>query len=130
MAFTFEQPVNRYFDRCSTVRFFFVRKVMMCSQAKGFVVLPGGIGTLDELFEVLALIQTKRMRPKPVVLLGKAYWQPLLILLEEMVIARTVAPTDLALIRVTDDIRHAVDFLIEPTSSFPFEPIEQTSPAA
>jgi uncharacterized protein (TIGR00730 family) len=117
MAFTFEQAENRYFNRCATVRYFFVRKVVMCRLATGFAVLPGGIGTLDELFEVLALIQTKRMRRKPIILIGRTYWQPLLIVLEQMVAAKTVASADVALIKVTDDIRDAVGFFAEPTAS-------------
>jgi uncharacterized protein (TIGR00730 family) len=130
MAFTFEQPVNRYFDRCATVRYFFVRKVVMCKMANGFAVLPGGIGTLDELFEILALIQTKRMRRKPIVLLGAAYWQPLLILLDQMVSAGTVAPRDVALIKVTDDISDAIGSFVEPTSCVVFDPVQNGSQVA
>ena len=124
IAFTFREPINGYLDRCSTVRYFFVRKVVMCRPAIGFAVLPGGIGTLDELFEILVLIQTKRMRPKPIVLLGTAYWRPLVILLEEMVVAGTIAAGDMRLIKVTDDISDAVAFLAKPTGSALFEPVE------
>jgi uncharacterized protein (TIGR00730 family) len=125
MAFSFEQPSNQYMDRSATVRYFFVRKVVMCRQATGFAVLPGGIGTLDELFEILALIQTKRMRPKPIVLIGTAYWRPLMSLLDEMVVAGTVAPKDVALITVTDDITDAVRFLVEPSRSARLEPLDR-----
>ena len=130
MAFSFEQRANRHFDRCATVRYFFVRKVVMCRHATGFAVLPGGIGTLDELFEILALIQTKRMPAKPVVLLGQAYWQPLLVLLEEMVAAGTIAPGDMALIKVTDDIRAAVAYFTDRTGTVPRGLLESASPAA
>ena len=129
MAFAFEQRANRHFDRCATVRYFFVRKVVMCRHAIGFAVLPGGIGTLDELFEILALIQTKRMLPKPIILLGRAYWRPLLILLEEMVAARMIAPADLRLITVTDEIDDAVSCLTDPVRSVPGEPAESRSTA-
>jgi uncharacterized protein (TIGR00730 family) len=130
MAFPFEQKVTRYFDRSVTVRYFFVRKVVMCRQATGFVVLPGGIGTLDELFEVLALIQTKRMRQKPIVLLGRTYWQPMLTLLSDMVAAGTIAPSDLELITVTDDVNHAIAFLTQSTAAIHGAPLESRSPAA
>lgn len=113
MAFPFEQEVNGHVDRCVTVRYFFVRKVVMCRQATGFIVLPGGIGTLDELFEVLALIQTKRMNPRPIVLFGSDYWRPLLTLLQAMVTAGTVGERDLELLRVTDEIGEAVRLFVE-----------------
>lgn len=129
MAFTFEQRTNRYTDRCATVRHFFVRKVVMCRHATGFVVLPGGIGTLDELFEILALIQTKRMHAKPVILLGSAYWRPLQALLEQMVAAGTVARRDVSLIRVTDDIRDAVGVFAEPAPAVLFKPIDKQTAA-
>ena len=112
MSFTFEQKMNKHVDRSSTVRHFFVRKVVMCRQACGFIVLPGGIGTLDELFEVLALIQTRKMISKPVVLFGSAYWAPLLYLMHEMVVAGTVAERDLTLLSVTDDITEVLELLL------------------
>ena len=111
IAFSFEQTSNPYMDRSATVRYFFVRKVVMCRHADGFAVLPGGLGTLDELFEILTLIQTKRMRPKPIILLGRDYWEPLLALLERMIGAGTVARSDVSLIKVTDDVTHAVNLL-------------------
>jgi uncharacterized protein (TIGR00730 family) len=129
MAFSFEQQANLHVDRCATVRYFFVRKVVMCRSATGFAVLPGGMGTLDELFEILALIQTKRMPPKPIVLLGRDYWRPLLVLLEGMVAAGTVAPGDMALITVTDDICDAVTYLAERTGAAPRRLVENPSPA-
>jgi uncharacterized protein (TIGR00730 family) len=129
MAFPFEQQVTRYFDRSVTVRYFFVRKVVMCRQAAGFVVLPGGIGTLDELFEVLALMQTRRMRRKPIVLLGRTYWQPLLDLLSGMVAAGTIAPADLALLTVTDDVTQAIACVTESTAATCGRSLER-SPAA
>jgi uncharacterized protein (TIGR00730 family) len=130
MAFAFEQPVNRYFDHCATVRYFFVRKVVMCRRAMGFIVLPGGIGTLDELFEILTLIQTRRMRPKPIVLLGCSYWRPLLLLLDAMVVAGTVSPRDMSLIQVTDDIDHAIAFITEPERTVVFGAVASGSSAA
>ncbi len=111
LAFGFEQASNHHMDRVATVRYFFVRKIIMCRRATGFAVLPGGIGTLDELFEILVLIQTKKMLPKPIILIGKTYWHPLLTLLDQMVAAGTVARADLSLIEITDDVNHAVSML-------------------
>lgn len=125
--FTFNEPPNRYLDQCSTVRYFFVRKVVMCTPASGFAVLPGGIGTLDELFEILVLIQTKRMTPKPIVLLGSDYWRPLLSLLKEMALAGTIAATDVNLMRITDDVNYAAAFLSKPTASVFERPKPRTS---
>lgn len=111
MRFSFEQLPNAYVNRCVTFRYFFVRKVMMCRYSLAFVVLPGGLGTLDELFEVLALIQTNKMRTVPVVLVGRSYWHPLLGLLQSMVAAGTIAAADLNLLRVTDDVDDVVGWL-------------------
>jgi len=129
MALSFEQASNRYMNRAATVRYFFVRKVVMCRQAAGFAVLPGGIGTLDELFEILALIQTKRMRPKPIILLGRGYWRPLLTLLEQMVAAGTVARADMSLINVTDDVTHAVKLLTGSIAAVSLEPFDHDAVA-
>jgi uncharacterized protein (TIGR00730 family) len=104
----FEEEENRFLDRRTTVRYFFVRKVVMCRPAAGFVVLPGGLGTLDELFDVLALIKTKRMQAKPVILLGTAFWQPLLVLFEKMAAADTIPAGQMPSIIVTDDVAEAV----------------------
>ena len=130
MAFTFEQPSNHYMHRATTVRYFFVRKLVMCRQAVGFAVLPGGIGTLDELFEILVLIQTKRMRPKPIILLGRGYWCPLLTLLEQMVAAGTMARADMSLIRVTDDVAQAVKLLTGSIAAVSLEPVDQAAVAS
>jgi uncharacterized protein (TIGR00730 family) len=128
MAFAFEQRANPYMDQVTTVRHFFVRKVTMCRQASGFVVLPGGLGTLDELFEVLVLIQTKKVSRVPIILIGTAFWQPLVQVLEAMVAARTLAPREVALIRVTDDLLATVRWLTAPTAAVS-EPRELESSA-
>jgi uncharacterized protein (TIGR00730 family) len=104
----FEREQNDFLDRCATVRYFFVRKVVMCRPAVGFVVLPGGLGTLDELFDVLTLIKTRRMPPRPIVLLGSEFWQPLMHLLACMTAAGTIAASHMPLLTVTDDIGQAV----------------------
>jgi uncharacterized protein (TIGR00730 family) len=85
-------------------RYFFVRKVMFVRYAQAFVVLPGGFGTLDELFEALTLIQTQKIKPFPVYMVGREYWQGLLDWLKNTVLDRgCVKPHDLELFKVVDD---------------------------
>jgi uncharacterized protein (TIGR00730 family) len=86
-------------------RYFFVRKVMFVRYAQAFVVLPGGYGTMDELFEALTLIQTKKAKPFPVYLLGSEYWQGLIKWLKDRVLeSGNISPCDLDLFTVTDDL--------------------------
>ena len=89
-------------------RYFFVRKVLLFKYSYGFVGMPGGIGTLDELTEALTLIQTRKIKDFPVVLIGTAYWQPLVTLLEGMVREGAVSARDLALLKVTDNLDEAL----------------------
>lgn len=106
----FEQGSNPYVDknRLATFRHFFVRKVMFVKYAHGFVVLPGGFGTLDEFFEAITLIQTKKTKPFPVVLMGKEYWEGLLDWIEQtMLKAGTISKQDLDLFQLTDDPKEA-----------------------
>jgi uncharacterized protein (TIGR00730 family) len=94
-------------------RFFFVRKTMFLKYSTAFVVFPGGFGTLDELFEALTLIQTGKVRHFPVVLVGEAYWAPLVSWLRHTVLAdRKIDAGDLNLFTVTDDPAVAVDVII------------------
>jgi uncharacterized protein (TIGR00730 family) len=112
-----EQQPNPYLDRWVTCRHFFVRKVLLFKYSYGFVALPGGLGTLDELTEALTLIQTGKIENFPVVLIGREYWRSLQEMLTRMATEGTIAPADLDLMLVTDDIddamahlrRHAVD---------------------
>jgi hypothetical protein len=97
-----EQEPNPYLDRFLTFRYFFVRKVMLVKYSYAFVVMPGGFGTLDELFEAATLIQTGKIQDFPVVLMGVDYWRPLLALLESMVAAGTVDRADVERLTVTD----------------------------
>ena len=100
----FEQIFNRYVDLRLTFRHFFVRKVMFVRYATGFVVFPGGFGTLDELFEALTLIQTRKVRHFPVVLVGTDYWRELVCWVEKHLAATgKIAPSDGDLLRVTDN---------------------------
>ncbi len=106
-----EQHVNPYLDRSISCHYFFVRKVLLFKYSYAFVAMPGGLGTLDELSEALTLIQTKKIRGFPVVLIGVAYWTPLVALLTEMIQQGAVAADDMKLIMVTDDIDAAMKYL-------------------
>jgi uncharacterized protein (TIGR00730 family) len=99
-----EQGLNRYVDLGIEFRYFFARKVMFVKYADAFVILPGGFGTLDELFESLTLIQTGKVRDFPVILVGSDYWGGLLTWIRDTLVARgAIAEADLALLTLTDD---------------------------
>ena len=99
-----EQGMNAYVDLGVEFRYFFARKTMFVKYADGFVILPGGFGTLDELFEALTLIQVGKVRHFPVVLVGRDYWAGLLDWIRDTLVTRgAVDATDLDLLRVTDD---------------------------
>ncbi len=98
-----EQQPNPYLDRWVTFRYFFVRKVMMLKYSYAFVIMPGGFGTLDELFETVTLIQTRKIESFPLILVGSEYWRPLLDFVRgTLVRAGTIAPEDLELLTPTD----------------------------
>lgn len=105
-----EQVPNPYLDRWITFRHFFVRKVMLIKYSCAFVAMPGGFGTLDELFEALTLIQTGKIRGFPVILVGREYWDPLLAFLRARPLARrAIDPEDLDRLVVTDSVEEAAD---------------------
>jgi uncharacterized protein (TIGR00730 family) len=104
-----EQGMNAYVDLGVEFRYFFARKVMFVKYADGFIILPGGFGTLDELFEALTLIQTGKVRHFPVVLVGRSYWEGLIAWIRESLLASgAVAESDLDLLHLTDDPDEAV----------------------
>ncbi len=104
-----EQQPNPYLDRMIEFRYFFVRKVMLVKYSIGFVTLPGGFGTLDEIFETATLMQTGKIRDFPVVLMGVDYWRPLLDFVRDTMMAeKTISPTDLDALTVTDDPEEAL----------------------
>jgi uncharacterized protein (TIGR00730 family) len=112
----FEQSANPFVDkhRLVTFRHFFVRKVMFVKYAHGFVVLPGGFGTLDEFFEAITLIQTRKTNPFPVLLMGSEYWGGLVKWMKEVMIpAGTISATDLSLFIVLDDPAKAAEIIDE-----------------
>ncbi|MCI0687085.1 MAG: TIGR00730 family Rossman fold protein [Sporichthyaceae bacterium] len=100
----FEQGLNEWVDIGINFRYFFARKMMFVKYAQGFVVLPGGFGTLDELFEALVLVQTNKVTRFPVVLVGAQFWTGLVGWLNDTVVAeKKISPSDLDLFQVTDD---------------------------
>ncbi|MET1232503.1 MAG: TIGR00730 family Rossman fold protein [Candidatus Limnocylindrales bacterium] len=108
-----EQANNPYLDLDITFRYFFVRKTMFVKYAQGFVIFPGGYGTLDELFESVTLVQTGKIDHFPIVLFGSAYWTGLLDWLGEAVAgAENIGLADLKLLRVTDDVDEACEVFV------------------
>ena len=107
-----EQGMNTYVDLGVEFRYFFARKVMFVKYADAFVILPGGFGTLDELFESLTLIQTGKVRHFPVVLVGRSYWEGLIDWIRGSLLARgAIDEADLALFKVTDDPAEVVTII-------------------
>ncbi|MCU0346237.1 MAG: TIGR00730 family Rossman fold protein [Saprospiraceae bacterium] len=104
----FEQHHNPYMQKSVNIRYFFVRKVLLLKYSYAFIILPGGWGTMDELFETLTLVQTKVMHNFPVVLVGKSYFQPLMDYLHFMETQKTISPEDLNLVLLTDDVEEAI----------------------
>ncbi|MDZ4754216.1 MAG: TIGR00730 family Rossman fold protein [Phycisphaerae bacterium] len=108
----FEQQPNPYLDRCVEFRYFFVRKMMLVKYSYGFIVLPGGFGTMDELFETLTLIQTDKIKDFPVVLMGCEFWEPMInFLRERMVHEGTIDTFDMNRFIITDDPAEAIDYV-------------------
>jgi len=109
-----EQKPNRYQNKSLNFRHFFARKVMFVKYASGYVIMPGGFGTLDEFFESLTLIQTGKMRRFPVVLMGRKYWEGLIRWMEHtMVEEGTISPGDMNLFYLTDSPEDAVEYILK-----------------
>jgi uncharacterized protein (TIGR00730 family) len=109
-----EQDVNQWCNLVLNFRYFFARKTMFVKYAQGFVIFPGGFGTLDELFESVTLVQTGKIDHFPIILFGKQYWRGLLDFLADPVAdRRMIAPEDLELLRMTDDSDEAVGWIID-----------------
>ncbi len=110
----FEQRMNDYVDLGIEFRYFFVRKTMFVKYSCGFIALPGGFGTLDELFEALTLVQTQKVTSFPVVLLGTEFWGGLIDWIKQALLGTgKIAERDLDLITVTDDVDEAVRVIVE-----------------
>ncbi|MBX3289346.1 MAG: TIGR00730 family Rossman fold protein [Acidobacteria bacterium] len=110
----FEQSANPYQTKSLSFQYFFVRKTMFIKYSNAYVIFPGGFGTMDELFEALTLIQTKKIRNFPVVLFGSAYWKGLVSWISStMVSERNISPEDMGLIYMTDSPQDTVDFVVK-----------------
>lgn len=108
-----EQQQNRFQDKSLQFRHFFSRKVMFVKYASGYIIMPGGFGTLDEFFEALTLLQTGKIRRFPVVMMGKKYWDGLIRWMEKTMVAEgTISRSDLDLFFITDEPREAADHVI------------------
>ena len=103
-----EQMPNAYLDRWTTIHYFFLRKVFLFKYSYAFVALPGGAGTMDELFEAITLIQTKKIDSFPIVLMGADYWEALVRFMKEMAEEGTISEHDLDLFLVTDSVEEAI----------------------
>ena len=110
----FEAGLNRWVDVGVNFRYFFARKTMFVKYSSGFVVLPGGLGTFDELFEALTLVQTQKVTSFPLVLIGVDYWSGLLDWLRGTVLAQgNISSADVDMLRLTDDVDEAVAMMVE-----------------
>lgn len=107
----FEQTANPYVKTSITFEHFFVRKVLLVKYSYAFIILPGGFGTMDELFETLTLVQTKTITQFPIVLFGKAYYKELWDMLEHMAEKGTISREDMSLVLLTDDIDEAMQHI-------------------
>ncbi|XZF15717.1 TIGR00730 family Rossman fold protein [Chitinophagaceae bacterium MMS25-I14] len=106
-----EQQPNKYMDKWFLCDYFFIRKVLMFKYSHAFVIMPGGIGTLDEFFEALTLIQTHKIPDFPIVVFGKAYWEPLMSMFYAMAEERTIAVGDLRYVLFTDSVDEALEHI-------------------
>ena len=122
----FEQSHNQYIDNDKILNFdyFFVRKVMFVKYAQGFIVLPGGVGTLDELFEAITLIQTQKIGKFPIVLVGSTYWEGLLDWIKETMLGveGNISPDDLDLFNIVDTPEQAVEIIEEFYKKYTLKP--------
>ncbi len=110
-----EQDPNEFQNIEISFRYFFIRKVMFVKYARGFVIFPGGFGTLDETFELLTLMQTLKIAPQPVILIGTQFWEGLLRWMNDTLLARhaTISQEDFDLFHLTDDVEEAVRVITE-----------------
>ena len=107
-----EQRANAYLDESIEFHYFFVRKVILLKYSCAFIIMPGGLGTLDEMFEAATLIQTRKMGPFPIICLGTEFWQELSNLMSHLVAAGTVGEDELGFLQTTDSPREAVELVV------------------
>ncbi len=108
-----EQEINKYVKKSVSFKYFFIRKVMLTFAAEAYIFFPGGFGTLDEFFEIITLIQTKKIKKIPVILLHKSYWDPLLIFIEKSLYKKykAISKEDIKLYYLADNSEEALKFL-------------------
>jgi len=122
----FEQHLNPFVDLSLNFRYFFVRKTNFVKYASGFVIFPGGFGTMDELFESLTLVQTGKIQDFPIVLFGIEYWSGLLEWIRATMVGEgTILAADLDLLHLTDDVDDAVKYIFEKTRDVPHPLVEK-----
>lgn len=109
----FEQKHNPWLDRWVTMEHFFVRKTLLLKYSYGFIIMPGGFGTMDEMFEALTLIQTHKIKNFPIVIMGTEFWPEMRQFMEHMLRGATISAEDLSLIKWTDSVEEAVAHLQE-----------------
>ncbi len=107
-----EQEPNKYLDECIDFHYFFVRKVMLVKYSCAFVIMPGGLGTLDEMFEAATLIQTKKMGPFPLICYGREFWADLTKMLNGLISARTVDREELEFLQMSDSPKETVQLIL------------------
>lgn len=107
----FEQQENPYMQKSVTFEHFFVRKVLLVKYSYAFVIMPGGFGTMDELFETLTLVQTKSITKFPIVLFGKDYYRPLMESIKGWEAQKTISPEDMNLVLLTDSVDEAMEHI-------------------
>jgi hypothetical protein len=107
----FEQQENPYMHKSVTFEHFFVRKVLLVKYSYAFIIMPGGFGTMDELFETLTLVQTQTITRFPIVLYGKEYYQPMMDMIDAMIKEGTVSREDMNLVYVTDSVDEAISYI-------------------
>jgi hypothetical protein len=117
-----EQRPNPYLDKWVDIRYFFVRKTLLIKYSYVFVIMPGGFGTLDELFEAMTLIQTRKIKEFPVIIFCKDFHKDLLEHIERMKERKTISPEDLSLFLVTDSIEEAVEHIRKSIRQFGLKP--------
>lgn len=108
-----EQRINPYVTRSSAFHYFFVRKVILAASSQAYVFFPGGFGTMDEFFEIVTLIQTKKMQTTPIICVGREFWEPLNVWIKAVMKEKlhSIAPEDMNLYRIVDTAKEAFEFI-------------------
>jgi uncharacterized protein (TIGR00730 family) len=124
----FEQHGNPYLDKFVNIKYFFVRKTLLIKYSYGFVVMPGGFGTMDELFEALTLIQTGKLKDFPIIIFNKTYHQKLIEYIDVMKDQKTISPEDIDLLMITDDMDEAIEHIKKVISRFDLKAEKKLKP--